>query len=395
MRNAKGSGRGRLLSLAAILFVSYLCVALSLPLVSVYVTDGLGLGNALGGLAVGAAFLATVVSRGAAGSIADRRGPKLALLGGLVLYVIGSLTSLGAVFIIHAPQAAFGLFLLGRVLLGAGQSLVSVGVIAWGIGLVGPHRSGEVLALVGATTYGALAIGGPAGFALFHRSSFAGVLLVGTVLPCLGCAAASRLRDVPPQTAGLRPPFRTVIGKVGPYGSVICLQGIGFAAIAAFFALYFADHHWLHGAFGLTSFGAGFVVVRLFFGHLPDRIGGLLVAIASLVVQATGQALIGVAPTSSAALVGAFMTGLGASLMFPAMGREVVRVIEPHLRATALGAFSAFQDLAYGLTGPTAGLLIDRLGFRSVFLIGAGCSLLGLFVTVRLHRQVGLAARHD
>src|SRR3546814_7236578 len=93
-----------------------------------------------------------------------------------------------------------------------------------------------------------------------------------------------------PQTE--RPSFWRVIGKIRLHGTIVCLQGIGFAAIGAFFALYFLHRGWSHAGLGLTAFGGGFVLVRIFFGHLPDRVGGLPVAIGSLAIEATGQALI-------------------------------------------------------------------------------------------------------
>ncbi|WP_043113457.1 MFS transporter, partial [Pseudacidovorax intermedius] len=115
-----------------------------------------------------------------------------------------------------------------------------------------------------------------------------------------------------------------------------------------------------------------------------DRIGGLPVAAASLAVEALGQALLWSATTPNAALAGAFMTGLGCSMVFPAMGRDVVHRVAPPLRGTAMGAFSAFQDLAYGLTGPLAGLLADRAGYRGVFLVGTVAAALGLAIALGL-----------
>jgi predicted MFS family arabinose efflux permease len=110
------------------------------------------------------------------------------------------------------------------------------------------------------------------------------------------------------------------------------------------------------------------------------------VAIGSLVVETLGQALIWRADGPVLALAGAFLTGLGCSMIFPAMGREVVRLVQPHLRGAALGGFSAFQDIAYGLTGPLAGLLADRAGYGNVFLVGTGSAGLGLLVALFLRR---------
>jgi MFS family permease len=381
----------RLLLLTGVLFISYLCVAMPLPIVPVFVTAKLGFSNALAGLGVGIAFFATIVTRAYAGKLSDRRGAKLALGRGLAFYVTGALISLLAGVLSYAPLMAFIVLLAGRLLLGLGESLVGVGVTAWGVSLVSPARSARVLALIGAAIYGAFAVGGPIGVALFDRFGFAGAMAISAALPCLGLLAIWRMPGVAAHPDAERPSFWSVIGKIWWLGSVVCLQGIGFAAIGAFFVLYFLDRNWSYAGLGLTAFGSGFVLVRMLFGHLPDRIGGLPVAIGSLAIEAIGQVLIWSAPNPIFALVGAFLTGLGCSMVFPAMGREVVQLVEPHLRGTALGGFTAFQDLAYGLTGPLAGLLADRAGYGSVFLIGGIAAAIGLLVAFCLRRSQSYA----
>lgn len=385
-QSTRDPAQARLLLLTAVLFVSYLCVAIPLPVVPVYVTERLGLSNVWAGLGVGIAFLSTIVTRGHAGHLSDRRGAKVAVGRGLVFYAGGALISLITGLLVQAPVTAFIVLIAGRLLLGLGESLVGVGVIAWGIDLVGPARSGKVLALVGASIYGALAIGGPIGLLLFDRLGFVGAMAVSALLPCLGLLAILSMAGVAPHPHAERPSFLSVIGRIWWHGLIVCLQGIGFAAIGSFFVLYFLHQQWSYAGLGFTAFGGGFVLVRLLFGHLPDRLGGLPVAIGSLAIEALGQFLIWGAHDPVLALVGAFLTGFGCSMIFPAMGREVVHLVQPHLRGTAMGGFTAFQDLAYGLTGPLAGLLADRAGYGSVFLIGGIAAGAGFLIALCLRR---------
>jgi MFS family permease len=69
------------------------------------------------------------------------------------------------------------------------------------------------------------------------------------------------------------------------------------------------------------------------------------------------------------------------------MGVEAVRRIPLHLRGTAIGGFAAFQDLAYGVTGPVTGLLADRFGYGVVFLIGGMAATLGFALVVAVARR--------
>jgi len=376
----------RVVWLTLTLFLSYLCVAMSLPVTSVYVTTDLGFGNALAGLAVGVAFASTIVTRGVAGRIADRRGGKICAVRGLWTYIIATLVCIAASLPGLSAPVAYGVLILGRLLLGVGESFVVVGVIAWGFGIMGPHRSGRVLALIGMGMYGAYAAGSPLGLAVFDRAGFAGTMVACATMPLIGLAMALPLAAVPPHV-GERPPFWRIVGRIWQPGVVVGLQGVGFAAIGAFMALLFLHRGWPHAGLGLTCFGAAFVLARILGGHLPDRLGGIRVALASMAVEAAGQYLLWSAPGPAMALMGAFLTGLGCSLVFPAMGLEVVRSIPPHLRGTAMGGLAAFQDLAYGLTGPATGFLADRFGYGVVFLIGGMAACLGISLVTAMARQ--------
>ncbi|MFT8730421.1 MAG: MFS transporter [Acetobacter fabarum] len=378
--------------LAVALFLSYLAVAMSMPTTSVYVATSLHMGNALAGLAVGVAFVSTILTRGFAGRFADHKGGKRCMLFGLAFYAVSGVLAL-MVSWLPAPWAAFAMLMLARLMLGLGESLTVVGLLAWGIGLMGHQRSGRVLSIVGMGMYGSLAAGSPVGLALYDQGGYALVALACMATPLLGFAMAAPVVAVPPH-GGERQPIGRIINKISDLGLVVFLQGIGFAAIGAFMPLMFLHRHWPHAALGLTFFGVAFVLVRVLCSHLPDSLGGARVAFVSMVVETGGQILLWQASGPSVALAGAFLTGCGCSMIFPSMGVEVVRRVSPQMRGTAMGGFAAFQDLAYGATGPLTGLLAEWAGDGAIFMVGSMAGLGGLLLSARLawHERAAVAA---
>ena len=365
---------------AALLF-SYMAVAMPLPVISVFVTRHLGLSNGLRGLAVGIDFLTTILSRGFSGRFADRNGGKACMMRGLLLYAAASAICLvaGAT---GDPAWAFALLIVGRLVLGLGESMAIVGMLSWNIALLGPQRSGTVFSLVGASLYGAFALGGPLGLLCFGQFGFTGLMLLCSPLPLLGWLMVCRMPAVVPASARPGVSFLRVLGSIWRQGAIVGFQGVGFAAIGAFISLYFTSRGWQHAGLALTCFGIGFVLVRLFFGHLPDRLGGMRVAAVSLGVAAGGQLALWLAPSAEIALAGAFLTGTGCSLVYPSMGVEVIRKVQPELRGTAVGGFAIFQDVAYGATAPIAGLFADHFGYAVVFMIGLAAALVGLLIAI-------------
>jgi MFS family permease len=371
--------------LIAGLFISYFAIAMSLSAVPIYVVNSMHLSNAYGGLAVGIAFLSTILTRGHAGIRADQLGGKVCMQRGLMLYMVAGLVCLLAGLPLWGVRVAYTMLIAGRLLLGLGESLAIVGALGWAMSLMGPARSGKVIALSGIAMYGAFALGGPLGLVALNHLGFMGLMGVCIALPMLGLVAIHRVMPATPH-AGQRQSFWQVIGLIWKAGAAVGLQGVGFAALGAFFSLYFLSRGWPHAGLGLTCFGLGFVLVRVLCGHLPDRIGGRSVAVVSLAVEACGQYLLWLAPDPGVALTGAFLTGLGCSMVFPAMGLEAVKLVPPQLRATAIGGFAAFQDLAYGATGPVLGMLADHAGYSPVFLIGGVAATIGIGMAVQTQR---------
>ncbi|WP_369789930.1 MFS transporter [Rouxiella sp. WC2420] len=376
-----------LLRISIAMFIAYLAIGLPLGILPLYVHQQLGLSDVLVGIAIGAQFITTLLTRSTAGRLADNHGARRTALSGMACCAASGVATLAAALMpSDSVYLAFSLLIIGRILLGVGESLLLTGNLTWGMGLAGEGLAGKVMSWNGMATYGAMAVGAPLGLALYRSQGMATTAGLMLLLPLIALLVD---RGVPAVEAhaGKRQPLSTIWVRIWRPGLGLMLQGIGFSVLSVFITLYFNQFGWSYAGFALTAFGAAFIAVRLMLGNLPDKFGGIKVAQYSLLVECAGLLLICLAVNPLMALAGAALTGCGCSLIFPSLGVEVVRRVPPEARGTALGGYSAFQDLAYGVTGPLAGILSSFAGYRSVFFLAAGCAFVGmLLVKIGLQR---------
>src|SRR5882757_7726053 len=134
-----------LFPLCACVFLGYLTVGISLGMLPAFVHETLHLNNLLVGIVIGAQSAATLAFRHFSGMLCDRKGSRLAVHYGALLSAISGLAYVLANSVSAKPLISLVVLILGRMLLGIGESLLITGALAWGIGLLGHQRSGKVM----------------------------------------------------------------------------------------------------------------------------------------------------------------------------------------------------------------------------------------------------------
>ncbi|HEY8356932.1 MAG TPA: MFS transporter, partial [Ramlibacter sp.] len=325
-----------LLPLIAAVFVAYFAMGMALPVVPRHVHDALGQGTLVVGVVMGAQYASALFARMWAGEVSDGRGARLSALCGLLgASCVGGVYLLSLAFVEH-PRLSLAILLAGRLLTGVAESFIITAMLSWGMARVGTAHAGKVIGWVGMALFAAYGAGAPVGVWLHGLHGFAGIAWATVLVPLAALAIVWRITAVPPGT-GQRQPFYRVLGAVKLPGVALTLGSVGYAMITAFVTLLFAQRGWASAALAFTSMGGGFIAARLFFGHLPDLLGGARVALACVLATAAGQLLIWAAPGALLACAGAALTGGGYALAFQALGVEAVRRAPPESRGAAMG----------------------------------------------------------
>lgn len=378
--------------IAGIVFSAFFVIGMALPVLPLHVHQRLGMSPFVVGLVAGSQFAAALLSRLWAGRITDTHGAKRAVLMGLIAAVAGAVFYLISLLLVETPGISVGVLLIGRALVGGAESLIITGSMLWGLRRLSPDRSAQAIAWVGMSMFAAMALGAPVGSFVFAQFEFFGIALATTVVLLVTLALITPMRALPP-VASEKAPLSTVLRAVLLPGVGFALSGITFGSVTTFLTLYFALRGWAHGAVAFAMFASALIAMRVFGGHLPDRIGGARVALYCLGIQAVGLMLIAVAGAGWIAIVGAGIAGAGFSLVFPSLGLEAVGRVSPGSRGIAMGAYNAFVDLTLGIGSPLLGLLAGNAGMQAVFWASAAAAVVAIPVTLYIKRQPATAYR--
>lgn len=360
---------------------------MAMPTIPLHVHNDLGLPVFYVGLVSSSQFIMAFVSRLWGGVYADTKGYDKAAYMGFFFAVISGVLYYTSLLFFSQPFTSITILIIARGILGAGESLVITSACAWAIKRAGIQKTGVVLSWIGAAMFMAYAISAPLGTFLYNFMGFKGISF-GTLLFSLsGVLFVLPLNKIDPVSTKQKTKFLPVFKAIVTPGLGLAFSSLGFGAIVTFIALAFSEHGWENVWLAFTLFSLFYIFVRFFFGHIPDKLGGAKVAIVCLIIEAIGQACIWLAPSSTVAFIGASLTGLGYSLVYPCFGVEAIKDCAPNQIAITTGTYTAFIDIALGIAGPTLGIITGFAGIMSVYGLSMLSCLCSMFFAWSLLRS--------
>ncbi len=123
------------------------------------------------------------------------------------------------------------------------------------------------------------------------------------------------------------------------------------------------------------------IVARLAFAKLSDRYHPLFSILPGAMILALGYFMLMKAPERHILFyIGGAALGMGSGIANPALNAEAVRYVPQKRRGAASATFFMSNDIGIGTGGLLWGTILDRSGFRPVFL---GCSIC-IFISIAL-----------
>ena len=383
------------LSLSSVYALRMLGLFMILPVFALYAGDLEGVTPTLTGLAIGIYGLTQAALQIPAGLLSDRIGRKPVIIGGLLIFALGS--------VVAALADSMLVVILGRALQGAGA--IAAAIMALAADLTREQHRIKAMALIGMSIGLSFAlalvlgpvlndwVGVPGIFAITAVLALGGILVVGFVVPRPVVSRPHRVAEAIPEQFGgvlrqtqlLRLDFGILMLHAILTASFVVLPLIlrDQAGVAA-------STHWkIYLPVLVCS-----VLAMLPLIIMAERKGRVrpvfLSAIALLIAAELGLFFLPVTLYSVVFMMFVFFTAFNLlEAMLPSL---ISRIAPADCRGTAMGFYSSSQFFGAFLGGALGGVLHQYAGTHAVFLCSAVGAALWLLLALSMSRPEKLSS---
>src|SRR5215211_3213132 len=122
-------------------------------------------------------------------------------------------------------------------------------------------------------------------------------------------------------------------------------------------------------------------------GIAGDRYGRKRIFIAGLAIFTLASALCGLSQSTTQLIAARALQGVGAALLMPGTLSIITVTFPPHERAKAIGLWAGVSGLALALGPTVGGLMVEHLGWESVFFLNIPIGIVAIFAASRNVRE--------
>jgi EmrB/QacA subfamily drug resistance transporter len=122
-------------------------------------------------------------------------------------------------------------------------------------------------------------------------------------------------------------------------------------------------------------------------GIVGDRYGRRKTFLAGLAIFTTASLLCGISQSTTQLVAFRALQGVGAALLMPGTLSIITVTFPPHERARAIGLWAGMSGLALALGPTVGGLMVEHLGWESVFFLNVPIGVVAFVVATRTVRE--------
>lgn len=348
--------------------------------------SGLGADEAMVGTIFGTLSGAAIFIRPFAGRIMDGRGRRPVIIAGGVIHVVAcalylTVDDIGPwVFVVRALQ-------------GFASGALFSSLFTYAADIVPASRRTEGIGLFGVSGMLPMALGGLLGDVVLSLGSFSDLFLVSVAISAFALLLSLPLSEPNRQAVGGRGFFAAAGQRdLLPIWFVGSTFAMALSGIFSFLANFVSEEQ--VGTVGLffSAYSGSAIVLRVFFGWVPDKVGRWRVLGPSFVAMGAAMGLLAMADDWVALVASGIVAGLGHGYAFPILSAVVVERANPADRGSAISLFTAVFDLGILLGSPALGALAEATDYRTMYAVAATLPVIGLLGFLVWDRRVAPSA---
>ncbi|WDQ13263.1 MFS transporter [Klebsiella grimontii] len=356
-------------AITIISFIIFFVFYVQLTLLPIYIADNLHATADKAGLLVTCFLIAAIIIRPFVGQWVGKYSNKTVLmLSSLAFLVVTALYPL-----CHSIEA----LLFIRVLHGITFGVITTVKGTISARLIPASRRGEGISFFSLAMGLAMVVGPWIGLNMARHSAYieAFWLCTGVSIVSIVLALIVAVPPVIRHADGSKPKlgFAAMFDRAAmPFALVTFFMTFAYAGVSAFLALYARELDLMAAASNfLLCYAIFLMICRAFTGNVCDKKGPKYVVYPCLLAFTVGLVVLGYTHGSITMVLSGALIGIGYGSVTPIFQTQIISSVEPHKIGVANSLFFNAMDAGLALGAFVMGLMVDGVGYRSIYLMGA------------------------